>query len=116
MKPPLLLIGIGTDDNSGTAEFGRFVHRLRCRLEHLAADVCGGFLDRAEPRLRDSVASLVARGAGVRVARAEGVDAGVRRTGSRGGRSPHRSAEREVCSATPAGVTAVEGWVSGKCR
>ncbi|MFO7252172.1 MAG: sirohydrochlorin chelatase [Actinomycetes bacterium] len=62
MKPPLLLIGIGTDDNSGTAEFGRFVHRLRCRLEHLAADVCGGFLDRAEPRLRDSVASLVARG------------------------------------------------------
>ncbi|GGM90840.1 cobalamin biosynthesis protein CbiX [Thermopolyspora flexuosa] len=62
MKPPLLLIGTGTDDNSGTAEFGRFVHRLRCRLEHIAADVCGGFLDRSEPRLRDSVASLVARG------------------------------------------------------
>jgi len=62
MKPPLLLIGNGTDDNSGTAEFGRFVHRLRCRLEHIAADVCGAFLDRSEPRLGDSVASLIARG------------------------------------------------------
>ncbi len=62
MKPPLLLIGNGTDDNSGVAEFGRFVHRLRCRLEHIAADVCGAFLDRAEPTLSASVSSLIARG------------------------------------------------------
>jgi sirohydrochlorin cobaltochelatase len=62
MKPPLLLIGHGTDDDSGVAEFGRFVHRLRCRLDHLTADVCGAFLNRADPPLSESVASLVARG------------------------------------------------------
>jgi sirohydrochlorin cobaltochelatase len=62
MKPPLLLIGNGTDDNSGVAEFGRFVHRLRCRLEHIAADVCGAFLSGAEPTLSASISSLIARG------------------------------------------------------
>ncbi len=62
MKPPLLLIGYGTDDDCGVVEFGRFVHRLRCRLGHIAADVCGAFLGAAEPPLTESVASLVARG------------------------------------------------------
>ena len=62
MKPPLLLIGHGTHDETGVAEFGRFVHRLRCRLDQKAADVSGGYLERATPRLSDSVASLVARG------------------------------------------------------
>ncbi|MGP3915762.1 sirohydrochlorin chelatase [Nonomuraea sp. 10N515B] len=62
MKPPLLLIGQGSHDDAYAAEFGRFVHRLRCRLDHLAADVSGGYLERATPRLSDSVASLVARG------------------------------------------------------
>ncbi|WP_327090434.1 sirohydrochlorin chelatase [Nonomuraea sp. NBC_01738] len=62
MKPPLLLIGQGSNDDADSAEFGRFVHRLRCRLDQLAADVTGGYLERATPRLSDSVASLVARG------------------------------------------------------
>ncbi|MFI6296962.1 sirohydrochlorin chelatase [Nonomuraea sp. NPDC050790] len=62
MKPPLLLIGQGSNDDGDSAEFGRFVHRLRCRLDEQAADVSGGYLERATPRLSDSVASLVARG------------------------------------------------------
>lgn len=62
MKPPLLLIGHGSGDDSSAAEFGRFVHRLRCRLDREFTDVSGGYLDKAKPRLSDSVASLVARG------------------------------------------------------
>ncbi|MGW0803543.1 sirohydrochlorin chelatase [Nonomuraea sp. NPDC002799] len=62
MKPPLLLIGQGSQDDAYAAEFGRFVHRLRCRLDQTGADVSGGYLERATPRLSDSVASLVARG------------------------------------------------------
>ncbi|MBN6057463.1 sirohydrochlorin chelatase [Nonomuraea sp. RK-328] len=62
MKPPLLLIGQGSNDDADSAEFGRFVHRLRCRLDQRAADVSGGYLERATPRLSESVASLVARG------------------------------------------------------
>ncbi|GGS91968.1 cobalamin biosynthesis protein CbiX [Planobispora rosea] len=62
MKPPLLLIGQGSHDDNGSVEFGRFVHRLRCRLDRTAADVSGGYLTRATPRLGDSIASLVARG------------------------------------------------------
>ncbi|MFC4062510.1 sirohydrochlorin chelatase [Planomonospora corallina] len=62
MKPPLLLIGQGSLDDGASAEFGRFVHRLRCRLDGVAADVSGGFVTRARPRLSDSVTSLVARG------------------------------------------------------
>ncbi|GII91646.1 sirohydrochlorin chelatase [Sinosporangium siamense] len=62
MKPPLLLIGHGSHDDAGVAEFGRFVHRLRCRLDRSAADVTGGYLENSRPGLRDSIASLVARG------------------------------------------------------
>ncbi|MEV0829150.1 sirohydrochlorin chelatase [Nonomuraea rubra] len=62
MKPPLLLIGQGSQDDAYAAEFGRFVHRLRCRLDQSGADVSGGYLERATPRLSESVASLVARG------------------------------------------------------
>ncbi|MFC4590922.1 sirohydrochlorin chelatase [Sphaerisporangium corydalis] len=62
MKPPLLLIGHGAHDDTGAAEFGRFVHRLRCRLDRLAADVSGGFVAKGRPSLSDSVASLVSRG------------------------------------------------------
>ncbi|WP_084964757.1 sirohydrochlorin chelatase [Thermoactinospora rubra] len=62
MKPPLLLVGQGSHDETGSAEFGRFVHRLRCRLYQTAADVSGGYLRQAKPLLSDSVASLIARG------------------------------------------------------
>ncbi|MCW2879182.1 MAG: putative transrane protein [Sphaerisporangium sp.] len=62
MKPPLLLIGHGAHDDTGAAEFGRFVHRLRCRLDQVVADVSGGFVAKGRPSLSDSVASLVTRG------------------------------------------------------
>lgn len=62
MKPPLLLIGQGSHDDAGSAEFGRFVHRLRCRLDQTAAEVSGGYLKQSPPLLSDSVAALVARG------------------------------------------------------
>ncbi|MBP2702887.1 sirohydrochlorin chelatase [Microbispora sp. RL4-1S] len=62
MKPPLLLIGHGTHDETGVAEFGRFVHRLRCRLDGLPAEVSGGFITNARPPLGESIASLIARG------------------------------------------------------
>ncbi|MEV7011334.1 sirohydrochlorin chelatase [Streptosporangium sp. NPDC051022] len=62
MKPPLLLIGQGSHEDNESVEFGRFIHRLRCRLDQTAADVSGGYITKARPRLRDSVASLVARG------------------------------------------------------
>lgn len=62
MKPPLLLIGHGTHDETGVAEFGRFVHRLRCRLDRLVAEVTGGFITKARPPLSDSISSLVSRG------------------------------------------------------
>lgn len=60
MKPPLLLVGQGSNDDADSAELGRFVHRLRCRLDQTA--VAGGYLERAAPLLAESVASLVARG------------------------------------------------------
>ncbi|WP_084464634.1 sirohydrochlorin chelatase [Microtetraspora fusca] len=62
MKPPLLLIGHGTHDETGVAEFGRFVHRLRCRLDQRVAEVTGGFINKARPQLRDSISSLIAHG------------------------------------------------------
>jgi sirohydrochlorin cobaltochelatase len=62
VKPPLLLVGHGTHDETGAAEFGRLVHRLRCRLDGIVADVTGGFVAGARPALSDSISSLVARG------------------------------------------------------
>jgi len=62
MMPPLLLIGQGRNDDTATAAFGRFVHRLRCRLDRRAADVSAGYLDKSSPTLGDSVDSLIARG------------------------------------------------------
>ncbi|SDG30619.1 sirohydrochlorin cobaltochelatase [Sinosporangium album] len=62
MKPPLLLIGHGSHDDTDAAEFGRFVHRLRCRLDRSAVEVTGGFVSKARPRLSDSVSAMVARG------------------------------------------------------
>ncbi|GLV53072.1 cobalamin biosynthesis protein CbiX [Thermobispora bispora] len=62
MKPPLLLIGHGVQDEAGVAEFGRFVHRLRCRLDGVTAEVTGGFAAGARPPIGECVDSLVAQG------------------------------------------------------
>ncbi|GLY86359.1 cobalamin biosynthesis protein CbiX [Actinoallomurus iriomotensis] len=56
---PLLVVGHGTRDDAGVAEFGRFVERLRGRLP---VDVAGGFIELSPPPLTDAVASLYAAG------------------------------------------------------
>ncbi|HEX2316504.1 MAG TPA: sirohydrochlorin chelatase [Thermomonospora sp.] len=59
MKPPLLLVGHGTRDDTGVAEFGKFVERLAGRLP---VDVAGGFIELSPPPLTEAVADLYARG------------------------------------------------------
>jgi sirohydrochlorin cobaltochelatase len=56
---PLLLVGHGTRDEAGAAEFGRFVARLRTRVP---VDVAGGFIELSAPPLTDAVAELYAAG------------------------------------------------------
>ncbi len=56
---PLLLVGHGTRDEAGAAEFGRFVERMRARLP---AEVAGGFIELSPPPLTDAVASLYEAG------------------------------------------------------
>jgi sirohydrochlorin cobaltochelatase len=59
VKPPLLLVGHGTRDEEGAADFGRFVERLSRRLP---ADVAGGFIELSSPPLTEAVAGLYGRG------------------------------------------------------
>ncbi|GAA2114356.1 sirohydrochlorin chelatase [Actinomadura alba] len=59
MKPPLLVVGHGTRDDEGVAEFGRFVDRLRGRMP---VEVAGGFIELSRPPLTDAVAELYGRG------------------------------------------------------
>jgi sirohydrochlorin cobaltochelatase len=58
-RTPLLLVGHGTRDAAGAAEFGRLVDRLRTRLP---VDVAGGFIELSPPPLTDAVAGLHAAG------------------------------------------------------
>ncbi|HEY7484636.1 MAG TPA: sirohydrochlorin chelatase [Streptosporangiaceae bacterium] len=59
MTEPLLVVGHGTRDDEGVAEFGKFVTRLQGRLP---VDVAGGFIELSEPPLTEAVADLVALG------------------------------------------------------
>ncbi|SEG55722.1 sirohydrochlorin cobaltochelatase [Thermomonospora echinospora] len=59
MKPPLLMVGHGTRDDAGVAEFGRFVERLRSRMP---VDVAGGFIELSAPPLTEAAAELYGRG------------------------------------------------------
>jgi sirohydrochlorin cobaltochelatase len=56
---PLLLVGHGTRDEAGVAEFARFAVRLRARLP---VDVAGGFIELSAPPLTEAVAELYAAG------------------------------------------------------
>jgi sirohydrochlorin cobaltochelatase len=56
---PLLLVGHGTRDEAGVAEFARFAERLRDRLP---VDVAGGFIELSPPPLTDAVADLYGAG------------------------------------------------------
>ena len=55
----LLVVGHGTTDDAGVAEFGRLVARVR---EATDAEVEGGFLELASPPIQDAVNRLVAAG------------------------------------------------------
>ncbi|MEU5881322.1 sirohydrochlorin chelatase [Spirillospora sp. NPDC047279] len=59
MTPPLLVVGHGTRDEAGVAEFGAFVRRLAGRLP---VEVAGGFIELSPPPLTDAVAELYAAG------------------------------------------------------
>ncbi len=60
--PGLLLVGHGTRDDAGVAEFGEFTERLGKRLAARGVPVAGGFIELSAPPLADAVASLVADG------------------------------------------------------
>ncbi|ASU84861.1 sirohydrochlorin chelatase [Nocardiopsis gilva YIM 90087] len=60
MKPPLLLVGHGTRDEKGVADFMAFVERLDRRLDD--REVAGGFIELSPPPLTDAVGELYGRG------------------------------------------------------
>ncbi len=62
MTPPLLLVGHGTVDAVGVAEFGAFTHRLGRRLSGEGVDVDGGFIELSAPTVHEAWAALAARG------------------------------------------------------
>jgi sirohydrochlorin cobaltochelatase len=59
---PLLLVGHGTVDAGGVAEFVAFTNRLRRRLSGAAVDVDGGFIELSSPTVHEAWAALAARG------------------------------------------------------
>lgn len=59
MSVPLVLVGHGTQDPGGVAEFGAFVERMAARLP---VEVAGGFIELSPPPLTDAVARLYESG------------------------------------------------------
>src|SRR6185503_1201937 len=62
MTAPLLLVGHGTVDAVGVAEFGAFTRRLGRRLSDVGVDVDGGFIELSSPTVHEAWAALAARG------------------------------------------------------
>jgi len=62
MTPPLLLVGHGTVDAAGVAEFVAFTGRLRARLGAEGVDVDGGFIELAKPTVHEAWSALAAAG------------------------------------------------------
>jgi sirohydrochlorin cobaltochelatase len=62
MTPPLLLVGHGTVDAAGVAEFVAFTARLRARLGAEGVDVDGGFIELAQPTVHQAWSALAAAG------------------------------------------------------
>lgn len=60
--PPLLVVGHGTRNNDGVAEFSRLVERLAKRLADDEIEVAGGFIELSPPPLTEAVSALVASG------------------------------------------------------
>ncbi|HVH23151.1 MAG TPA: sirohydrochlorin chelatase [Pseudonocardia sp.] len=59
---PLLLVGHGTVDATGVAEFVAFTERMRHRLATDGIDVDGGFIELARPTVHEAWARLAGRG------------------------------------------------------
>lgn len=60
MPEPLLIVGHGTVDERGVAEFRTFVDRMRTRLD--GVDVAGGFIELAAPAVTEAWGELAAQG------------------------------------------------------
>jgi sirohydrochlorin cobaltochelatase len=60
VRPALLVIGHGTKDAAGVAQFGELVGRVQAAVPY--ADVEGGFLELSPPPIQDATARLVAAG------------------------------------------------------
>ncbi len=60
MRPALLVIGHGTKNAAGCAEFAELVEQVQLRVPY--ADVAGGFLELAPPPIQDAVRRLVDAG------------------------------------------------------
>lgn len=60
MRPPLLLVGHGTRDEKGVADFMSFVDRLSHRFDD--REVAGGFIELSPPPLTDAVRELYGQG------------------------------------------------------
>lgn len=61
-RPPLLLVGHGTVDPQGVAEFAAFTERVRARLAPEGVDADGGVIELASPTVHDAWSALAARG------------------------------------------------------
>jgi sirohydrochlorin cobaltochelatase len=59
---PLLLVGHGTVDAAGVAEFVAFTGRLRGQLAAADVDVDGGFIELSTPTVHEAWSALVDRG------------------------------------------------------
>ncbi len=59
---PLLLVGHGTVDAKGVAEFVAFSRRLRRRLSGAGVDVDGGFIELSSPTVHEAWSALAGRG------------------------------------------------------
>lgn len=60
MRPALLVVGHGTKDAAGVAQFGQLVDRVQAAAPY--ADVEGGFLELAPPPIQQVTGRLVASG------------------------------------------------------
>lgn len=59
---PLLLVGHGTVDETGVAEFRSFVGRLGTRLAPSGVDAAGGFIELSDPTVGEACRELAGRG------------------------------------------------------
>ena len=60
MRPAMLIIGHGTKNAAGCAEFAELVDQVQLRVPYV--DVAGGFLELAPPPIQDAVTRLVDAG------------------------------------------------------